>query len=364
MRWVIALLTILGALALGTLVSQSPGYVLLSYEDLTLQTSLWLAAVVIFLAFGAFYYLLRAAGSFWGVKNQIAGWSSARQQKKALQFLGKGIALTVLGEADRGRRYLERARQTPSTQVLAETFLARDSDPDSAAMMDRLATSGHPFEQVALYYQAEVAMGEGSLETALTLIEKLPDNSETLPLKRRVWIANRSFQAMAQHQKQVSKFEDDLMLSEHQALLEARWNLALDSERRDWLSVLPSISLQDDGLLLEVLLSFDDPAAAEACCRSLIERTPSLGLFLAYGDLSTQTLSIRRRHAQAWLSQFPHSANVSACLGAMASAEGDPAAAIAHYLECLKLKPTPSIKRRLIGVYLMAGRFEDARALF
>ena len=97
MRWVIALLTILGALALGTLVSQSPGYVLLSYEDLTLQTSLWLAAVVTFLAFGAFYYLLRGAGSFWGVKNQIAGWSSARQQKKALQFLGKGIALTVLG---------------------------------------------------------------------------------------------------------------------------------------------------------------------------------------------------------------------------------------------------------------------------
>ena len=260
--------------------------------------------------------------------------------------------------------YQSVTRQTSSTQVLAETFLARDSDPDSAAMMDRLATSGHPFEQVALYYQAEVAMGEGSLETALTLIEKLPDNPETLPLKRRVWIANRSFQAMAQHQKQVSKFEDDLMLSEHQALLEARWNLALDSERRDWLSVLPSISLQDDGLLLEVLLSFDDPAAAEACCRSLIERTPSLGLFLAYGDLGTQTLSIRRRHAQAWLSQFPHSANVSACLGALASAEGDPAAAIAHYLECLKLKPTPSIKRRLIGVYLMAGRFEDARALF
>ncbi len=364
MRWMMVLLTMLGALALGTLVSRSPGYVLISYNDLTLQTSLWLASVVIFLAFGLFYCLLLAAGSFWGLKNQISDWSNARQQKKALQFLEKGIALTVLGEVDRGRRYLRRAHQWSATRLLAETFLARESGPDSAAMMDRLRLSGHTFEQIAFYYQTEDAMREGAAEAALALIEKLPNNPSTLPLKRRVWIANGAYRTMAQHQKQVSKFEDDLMLSEHQALLESRRNLASDNERREWLAILPSISLQDDELLLEVLLGFDDASAAEACCRSLIERAPSLGLFLAYGGLGTQTLAIRHRHAQAWLSQFPSSANVSACFGALATVEDDQNAAISHYLECLQLKPSAAVKRRLAQAYLLAGRYEEARALY
>jgi uncharacterized protein HemY len=45
MRRLLLFMTIILALVVGTTMSRSPGYVLIAYEDMLLQTSLWVAVL-------------------------------------------------------------------------------------------------------------------------------------------------------------------------------------------------------------------------------------------------------------------------------------------------------------------------------
>ncbi|MFB0906123.1 MAG: heme biosynthesis HemY N-terminal domain-containing protein [Pseudomonadales bacterium] len=362
MRRLLLFMTIILALVVGTTMSRSPGYVLIAYEDMLLQTSLWVAVLGLLALLLALRWLWIILSAVLGTKNKLAAWSEDRRAAQALRFLGKSIVLHELGELKRANRYLERVRTLPELKPVSLAVLATgDACEARTQALDELALGSQAQKELAALSRALIALDDGLIELAAEQISGLPDNPKTLTLKRKVWLANKDWQQLAAHKTAVAKFDETLTLAEHQQLVAARQTLASDAARQDWLNALPSISLQDDGLLAAVFDDFDQPKLAEQCCRSLLEQSPTLALFLVYAELDAETKVERARQIKRWYQQQA-SANVLAAMGGLAAASGEHAQAIAHFSESLALKSSALIRQRLARSFLALGEVNKALA--
>ena len=355
MRRFLLLITIILALAIGTITSRSPGYVLIAYQDMMLQTSLWVAVLgllVLLLALRWFWVFLQTV---LGTKNKLAVWSDERRAAKALNFLGKGVTLRELGEVKRGNRYLSQAHSLPSTKPVALALLAAGDAGDAQLhALDALALGSQPQKELAALNRAALALKAGLTDLAAEHIAVLPDNPKTLFLKRQVWLAAKNWPQLAKHKTAVAKFDETLTLAEHEQLVAGRRSLTSDAERQAWLNALPSISLQDDGLLAAVFEDFDQPKLAETSCRTLLEASPTLALYLVYAELSPETQVERSRQITRWQQQAT-GANVLAAMGALAATAGNHSEAVTHYSASLALKPAVLIRVRLARSFLALG---------
>ena len=124
MRRLLLFMTIILALVVGTTMSRSPGYVLIAYEDMLLQTSLWVAVLGLLALLLALRWLWIILSAVLGTKNKLAAWSEDRRAAQALRFLGKSIVLHELGELKRANRYLERVRTLPELKPVSLAVLA------------------------------------------------------------------------------------------------------------------------------------------------------------------------------------------------------------------------------------------------
>ena len=109
------------------------------------------------------------------------------------------------------------------------------------------------------------------------------------------------------------------------------------------------------------MFDFDQPKLAEQCCRSLLEQSPTLALFLVYAELDAETKVERARQIKRWYQQQA-SANVLAAMGGLAAASGEHAQAIAHFSESLALKSSALIRQRLARSFLALGEVNKALA--
>ena len=354
------LITVILALGIGTITSRSPGYVLIAYEDMMLQTSLWVAVLGLLVLLLGLRWLWLFLRTVLGTKNKLAAWSDHRRLARALTFLGKGATLRELGEVKRGNRYLSQALDLPSTKPAALALLATGEVGEAqASALEALALGSQSQQELAALNQAALALKAGLTDQAAEHITELPDNPKTLMIKRRVWLAAKNWALLAKHKPAVAKFDETLTLAEHEQLVAGRRSLTSDAERQAWLNALPSISLQDDGLLAAAFDDFDEPKLAEKRCRALIEQSPTLALYLVYAELSPETQVERSRQITRWQQQAM-GANVLAAMGALAATAGDHAAAVTHYSESLALKSSVLIRIRLARSFLALGDSDNA----
>ena len=140
MRRFLLIITVVLALAVGTITSRSPGYVLIAYEDMMLQTSLWVAVLGLLVLLLGLRWLWLFLRTVLGTKNKLAAWSDHRRLARALTFLGKGATLRELGEVKRGNRYLSQALDLPSIKPAALALLATgEAGEAQASALEALA---------------------------------------------------------------------------------------------------------------------------------------------------------------------------------------------------------------------------------
>lgn len=357
--------TIVLALLVGTLVNRSPGYVLLAYEGITLQTSVWVAlfclVVIVFvaIALGRWITSVKTSGA------ALRRYFEARKAAKHHRFLAKGLTLWSLGETSRALRYFERTLESSELRTTAAAFLASSSS--DAASRDQalaiLAEGDQGQQQLAAFVRGQIAFEAGQIEAAAAAIEPLPDNALTSALRRRLAIAAKDWNYLNRQRKQISKFEETLTLADYQLILAARHSLSDDEQRDLWLRVLPKQALEDDQLLLNTLAAFDSAKLAEACCRALVESHPVAALFIVYGELHLATRDRRHQQLLRWQSQYP-AAYVLAGLGVLAQKDGDYEKARDYFEQSLSHKSITLVQRRLAATQLKLGANEaDAEML-
>ena len=81
---VVVLLMLLGGVGLIALIEDDPGYVLLSYGNYTLETSLWVGLVLLLLFYLLVTLSMRLLGRFFAARGLLTDWMSRRAYSRML----------------------------------------------------------------------------------------------------------------------------------------------------------------------------------------------------------------------------------------------------------------------------------------
>ena len=92
-RILLYVLILIASVWLGLRVAESPGYVLLTYQQTAIETTLWFALFAVIVGFALTYFLLRVFHNTFSVPAKISGWSERRQKRKARKLQQQGLMI-------------------------------------------------------------------------------------------------------------------------------------------------------------------------------------------------------------------------------------------------------------------------------
>lgn len=318
---------VLGALV-GVLVARDPGYVLVAYDRMAVETSLWFALVALL----AGYLLLRG---LWLVVRWIGGsgtslklWSQQRRSRVAQEQTERGLVLLAEGQFAEARKRLESAAprvQAPLLNYLGAARAAHRSG-DLRGRDELLHTAHESAAGSALAVgltQAELQRADGQWEpclaTLLQLKRREPRHVEVLRMLAECYRHLHDWQAVLELMDDLRKqrvLSDDAL---RELQLEA-WQKRLQSTRDDPLVLWKAVprELKREPALAAAaaaaLAALDRSAQAEPLLRSALEQTWHADLLNLYGTLAgdpARQLVV----AEGWLKERPNDPDLLLALG-------------------------------------------------
>lgn len=351
---VVWLVLVAAALAVGGLLAavmlHDPGYVLVAYSDVTLETSLWLAlgallgVWLVVAVVGSLIRHSRAGGT------RLAGWLRGRRHKEMRARSVQGsmllaehrwrdaeMALREAAENAEGTLgdYLGAARAANH----ASRFEPRDDILDKASQA--LPEAAFAVELVRSELQQAAGQWQRSVATLATLRRQAPRHPLVLT---RLFEAHRAlgdWEALAElsaalpaevdaesHDVQAAIWRSRLAGSRHSADAEQH-------VRNTW-KAMPKRLHDDEALLLE----YADRAAAvdaEAAVRQALGRVWRASWVRRYGTLDGE-VGKRRKTAESWLNSHADDADLLLTLGRLARQDDDAGQAAEYLQRSLRVK--------------------------
>lgn len=197
---------VLGGVA-GDLVARDPGYVLITYDGLAVETSLWIAVVGLLVGlFGLWllaFVLTRLLRS-WGM---LGRWTSRRRQEAAASRTTQGLLLMAEGQWAQAQRTLVAAApnaQAPMVNYLTAARAAAAQDlseaRDALLVQARESTPGSALA-VGLV-QAELQQQAGEWPASLILLNEMREASPRHPGVQRLYL--KTLQHLGRHEEMLA----------------------------------------------------------------------------------------------------------------------------------------------------------------
>lgn len=193
---------VLGGVA-GDLVARDPGYVLITYDGMAIETSLWIAVAGVLLGLFSLWliaFLLTRLLRSWGM---LGRWTSRRRQEAAASRTTQGLLLMAEGQWAQAQRALVAAApnsQAPMVNYLTAARAAAAQDlgeaRDALLVQARESTPGSALA-VGLV-QAELQQQAGEWPASLTLLNEMRDASPRHPGVQRLYL--KTLQHLGRHQ--------------------------------------------------------------------------------------------------------------------------------------------------------------------
>ena len=321
--------------ALAALMLRDPGYVLISYADATLETSLWFAAGVLLVAW------LALAGSVFLVRrlmrsgSQMTAWMAIRRRHATRHRSLQGAMLLAEGRwREAGKALLApAAAQTPLLDYFGAAQAANElSDYEQRdETLDRAKAAIPEADFVVELRRAELqqaaAQWQRSVATLAALRERAPRHPLVLARLFEAHKALGDWDAVAALAPALPGDADAEVQS-------AAWRTRLtQSEDADnpaehaagvW-RAMPKALRADEALLLvyvDVLASHEAEAAAEAALRGGLKRHWVTAWVRRYGEIRADPHR-QLATASAWLKRHPNDAALLLTLGRLAAAAGE-----------------------------------------
>lgn len=352
---------ILVALAtwLGTLIARAPGYVLLTWGEYTLQTSLWVLLLFLLIAFIAILIFLRFLARLAGAPAAYSSWRDARRLHKSQQQISLGLSLLFEGDYKKAEQHLKAAGGTNTHSAVG--YLAAAWAAGMAGKMDDCeaylgqAESGNPMLVNACQVtRLELAIFHGDLEKAGELLTNLQaSNHHILLLRQQVHSGLGQHEAMLALVPLLAKHsKEEALQHEVAAALIGFEKVADDSARQQLFKSLSAGASRQADLLTGYVKALDDKLLAEPQMRSALRRQWHETLALAYGDLPDAGIDARRKQLNNWAAEHKNSPGLHYCLGRMHEADGNRDQAVHEYRQCLALGQLEAAGMRLAELHL------------
>ena len=237
--------------AVVALIEVDPGYVLIAYGDYTVETSLWVGAMVLLLFTGLVYVLLRIFRKVVGRNNSLSSWLGSRKARQGARLTNRGLISFIEGNWSKSRRQLLRGAKNNDAPLLNYLFAARASYQlnEIDKMREYLGAAEDSESEAGIAVeltQAELKLGTGQYEHALATLVRARRNAgrhpHVLDLLRKAYVGLNDWSSLCELLPELKKYKvlpenelSALELTAHSRLLEQKSEGAdLEELRKRW----------------------------------------------------------------------------------------------------------------------------------
>lgn len=378
--WLLFLVLTLGiGLIAGTLMGLDSGYVLVSWQNYTLETSLWvylaLTLVVMLLVYILMRFSLLLLGSDW----RFNEWRRQRRNQRARRQTTRGLLALAQGQWRRAERMLTLSADdsdTPLINYLAAARAAYEQGKMDATDEWLKAASGSTkgAELAVGLTQAELLSSRGQKEQALAVLLQLrkqhPRHAYLLKLLVKTyldlqdWIALRELLPLLRKSSKIPAEKiHELEENVHLELLEraARSHSAKPEHTAEELKRLfhefprqARYSLPITRRYIELLQAEHEEVLAEQELRNALKYVWHDELVLLYGSLHGEDQSRQLLFAEQQLKERPNDPVLLLVLGQLAHRLNDNDKAREYLQTGLRIKGLPQLHAEM-GKVLLAG---------
>ena len=324
---------VLGGLV-GTLMLRDPGYVLVAYAGRALETSLWIALILLFFAYFAIRIVVFLTARLFRGRSLLGAWRAERGQRSADRQTVRGLTLLAEGQWTEARRMLTEAGQSATMPLVNYLQAARAAHESGDAegrdeLLDRADATTPGARAAVLLTRARLLFDEGRWRdcraTLLEVREMTPRHPFMLEMLGKCHEYLRDWQAVTELLPDLhrSRAVDGETL---QALERRAWSQRLAGA--DYAEVwrnLPKDLRRDPELVAaraRRLVDAGEPATAERAVRKALDRNWDEQLIALYGRIPSPDSRRQMAAAEGWLSDRPNDASLLLALGRIAMMNG------------------------------------------
>ncbi|MCB1762032.1 MAG: heme biosynthesis protein HemY [Gammaproteobacteria bacterium] len=379
-----ALLTSLLALALSVVltlaVKLDNGYVLIGFQQWSVEGSLALFLIFNLLIFVTLYILLRAFARVWSIPRQLHGWQDHRSQERARREFNRGLVQLSEGEWQNAEKSLVRFATRSEAPLLNYLAAARSAQQQGAHDRRdhylRLAHACMPSADVAVgLTQAELQLEHAQLEQALATLRHLrtiaPRHTHVLKLLKILyerlgdWNELNALLPELKKRQVVAPAElKELEIRVCRMLLQsaAKSNDG-DSLRTTWKSFPPQIR-ENEAMVMFYANHLKASAAEDEVVQLLrraLDHDWSDALAELYGSAEASDIAAQLTQAEKWLIDRPNNPTLLLALGRLCLKNRLWGKARSYLEASISIQPSPAAYSEL-GV-LLEGMGEKEQAL-
>ena len=314
--------------AVGTLLVRDPGYVLISYANTVLETSLWVALLLligVYLLFWGLFFFTRKLGQG---QLELLRWRSGRKLRAARNQTVRGLLVMAEGRWAEARKLLADAAQNVETPLINYLNAARAchelgerDDRDAFLKLAHESTPGAKF--AVTLTQAEFHIHEGEYEQALAALlvlrRRAPKHRAVLAMLADCHEALHDWEALKELLRDLAR-NKALPEAELRRLEQVVWQALLngaDTPAVLW-KKMPKHLKNEPALLrgwVDALRDAERVDDAEHAARLALSQHWDSELALAYGEIHSSDPQRQLVVAQGWGKERPNDAALALTLG-------------------------------------------------
>lgn len=345
---------LLGGL-IGMLLRRDPGYVLVAYDNMAVETNIGLAILILFLAYALIRLAIRLFKSVTGGGQFLSSWNGRRRRRGARTQTVHGLLFMAEGRWQEAKKMLLGAAPRAETPLINYLQAARAADElgetverDDLLKKAHESTPGSKFAVGLTQAQLQInrKQWEQGLATLLPLYKQVPKHPQVLAMLRDCYDELSDWHQLLELLPALKKADlhDD---ATQQTLLCRGWlGVITDAEPTEHATAWRKVpkALKADPVLVgtyaQLLSNNKEADAAEDILAAACKKNWDAKLVELYGLLDTSDPARQLMTAEGWLKSRPSDAGLLLTLGRLALRNENWAQAREYFEASLKLEPT------------------------
>lgn len=380
--FLLMVLVLVGGAWIGEKMVQDPGYVLLSYNQTTIETSLWVMLVTVAISFMLLHWVLNLVFNTRLPTEQLRGWRERRRQRSAQNKTVTGLLALSEGNWNKAQKQLTSAAARSELALVNYLAAARaaheQGDEKAADELLNKARQSTPNADVAVgITQAQFQLARGQLEPCLAMLLQLrrmaPNNTYIIKLLKDVYVQLKDWQSLSgllpdMRKQQVLQSDAMVALTETvhiNRLDDTKAAFAPDTPDEERLKRLaqawdsmPAEMTRNLALVeryCEMLIELNADDTAEKTLRDLIKREWDERLVALYGRINSSNPKQQLEQARKWTGQHPDSAALLLTLGRLSLRNKQWGEALKYFQQSLEYSPDRETLAELIRLLRHLG---------
>ena len=333
-KLIFGFIILLIAVGLGFLIHKDPGYLLISYANWRIETSLWVAVIAIILTFLILYFLIRLIHQTTTLSHKFKRWSQLRNERKARTMTNQGLCELAEGNWQHAETKLSKAATNSNTPLINYLAAARAAQEQAAydRRDDYLRKAHETTTGTALAVgltQAQLQINSKQWEQALATLKHLnqitPHHKYVLKLLKRTYLELQDWSQLLMLLPALTKYKvlstSELNHLEEKVYLALLKNAARSSDNqaletiwdkipKNWKSHPPIVTIYT-GTLIER----NQDATAIIVIEQALKKNWDPSLVKNYGLATSDNNAKQLSNAEGWLKKHPKEAELLLTLG-------------------------------------------------